>query len=118
MAALSTRAVRLWRSTVTTSILKPTSVPDKSGAWFLTREVRAPKGPDEAISNLLALFPETAEFWQQIIEKYDVSIRVAIHTSGWNRGFDLPADLLRRIGRIGVRIDFDLYFYADDNEDG
>jgi hypothetical protein len=97
---------------------KATSVPFKSGAWFLTVESRAPEGPEEAISKLLGRFPETPEFWQPIVDQYNVSIRVGIHTSGWNRGFGLSPNILAKVGRIGVAIDFDLYFYGDEIENG
>lgn len=95
-----------------------TSVPFRSGAWLLTVEARSPEGPAEAIVNLLARFPAESGFWQRIIAVYDVSICVAIHTSGWNRGFCLPAGLLSRVGQIGVPIDVDLYLYGDESDDG
>lgn len=95
-----------------------TSVPFRSGAWLLTVEARSPEGPAEAIADLLGRFPAEPGFWQRIIGVYDVSIRVAIHTSGWNRGFCLPAGLLSRVGQIGLPIDVDLYCYGDESEDG
>lgn len=95
-----------------------TAVPFSSGAWLLTVETKAPKGPDAAIATLLARFPETPEFWRPVLDKFSVSIRVGIHTCGWNRGFGLPADIVARVGRIGVPIDFDLYLYGDESDGG
>jgi hypothetical protein len=94
----------------------PTAVPFTSGAWLLTVEVNAPQGPDEAISELLARLPKARGAWQSITDQYSVSIRVGIHTSGWNRGFALSADVLAQLARIEVPVDFDLYLYGDEEE--
>jgi len=70
------------------------------------------------VSTLLGRFPETPEFWQPILGRYSVCIRVGIHTAGWNRGFGLSAGILAKIARTGTAMDFDLYFYGDEADCG
>ena len=96
----------------------PTSPAFKTGAWLLTVETKSPNGPQEAISALLARFPATSEFWQPIVAKFRVSVRVGIHTVGWNRGFGLSPEILNAVGGIGAGIGFDLYFYGEETDGG
>jgi hypothetical protein len=36
--------------------------------------------------------------------------------TGWNRGFDIPADLATRIAKLRAAVMFDIYAYGDDDE--
>lgn len=93
-----------------------TSPPFRTGAWILTIEGRAPRGPNELIDELLARFPVDAVFWRALTERYRVSVRVGIHAGGWNRGFDLPLGTVTALAQRGIGVGFDLYFYGE--EDG
>jgi hypothetical protein len=94
----------------------PTSVPYQTGAWFFTLETKAPSGPDELIPLLLRQLPGDSAFWAGLRERYDVQIRVAIHTAGWNRGFDISPATAELIAATGASLGFDLYFYEDDEQ--
>jgi len=94
-----------------------TSSPFRTGAWILTVEGRAPRGPNELIDELLERFPVDALFWQSLTERYQVSVQVGIHTGGWNQGFDLPPGTVTALAQRGIGIGFDLYFYGDDDAD-
>ena len=90
------------------------SPPFSMGAWILTVEGKAPHGPSELIDKLLERFPSDPAFWQPLIEQYRVSVRVGIHTAGWNRGFDITAAAVAALARTGSELGFDLYFYGDE----
>jgi hypothetical protein len=85
-----------------------------TGAWMLTVEGKAPRGPSALIEVLLGRFPSDPMFWRSLMERYRVSVRVGIHTGGWNRKFDLSAGTIAALGRTGVALEFDLYFYGDE----
>ena len=84
---------------------------------MLTIEGRAPTGPDELLRVLLEHFPRESSFWAPLARDYRIQVRIAIHTGGWNRGFDLSPDNINRVAAIGATIVFDLYFYGDDVEE-
>jgi hypothetical protein len=94
-----------------------TSPPFRTGAWILSVEGRAPRGPSELIDELLARFPVDGMFWRTLTEKYQVSVRVGIHTGGWNRGFDFPLGAVTSLAQRGIGVGFDLYFYGDEVAD-
>ena len=94
------------------------SPPFSTGAWLLRVEGKAPQGPDELIRNLLTRFPSTPEFWRPIADQYRLQVRVGIHTGGWNRGFDITAETLASLSKLGAVLGFDLYFYGDENDQG
>jgi Domain of unknown function (DUF4279) len=96
--------------------LRQTSPPSSMGAWILTVEGRAPHGPTELIKELLGRFPSDPAFWRPLIEQYRVSVRVGIHTAGWNRGFDITAEAVAALARTGSKLGFDLYFYGDEED--
>ena len=52
------------------------------------------------------------------VRGYRASIRVGIHTAGWNRGFGLSSEILATLARIGLGVDFDLYLYGDETDGG
>ena len=63
---------------------------------------------------LLGRFPSDPMFWRSLMERYQVSVRVGIHTRGWNRGFGLIAGTISVLARTGIALEFDLYFYGDE----
>jgi hypothetical protein len=88
--------------------------PFSTGAWIFTVEGKAPRGPSELIEMLLGRFPSDATFWRSLMERYQVSVRVGIHTGGWNRGFGLTVGTISVLARTGIAVEFDLYFYGDE----
>lgn len=92
----------------------PRSPPYKGGAWFYELRGEAPQGPAELSAALLDQLPDDAQIWAKLSERYDVQLRYGIHMTGWNRGFDLPADVAVRIARLRAAVMFDIYAYDDD----
>ena len=82
--------------------------------WILRVEGRAPTQPDELLRKLLARVPGDPAFWARVRARYQVRLGFGIHTGGWNRAFNLGADVMRRIDVVGAGLGFDLYMYADE----
>jgi len=95
-------------------VRKPGSRPAPHGVWLLRVDGRAPAEPDELLRKLLARVPGDTAFWARMRARYQVRLGFAIHTGGWNRGFDLGADVMRRVDVVGAGLGFDLYFHADE----
>ena len=95
---------------------RPNSPAARTGAWILTLEDKAPRGPSELIDELFGRFPSDSAFWRPLTERYHVSVRVGVHTRGWNRGFDLTAMTVAALARASIGVGFDLYFYGDDED--
>jgi hypothetical protein len=95
---------------------RPKSLPAKCGAWFLSVEGFAPVGPDQLVRLLLERFPQQASFWAELRRDYDVRVLVAIHTDGWNRGFELGAEATRLLALTGAATGFDLYLYGEGDD--
>ena len=90
--------------------------PMPHGGWFLTVEGKAPVGVDELTSLLLNRFPKDEQFWNELCREYRVQIRVAVHTGGWNRGFELMPTTTKLVALTGATLGFDLYFYGDESD--
>lgn len=95
---------------------RPGSPPLPTGGWSLRREALPPSLPSDAVVELLANLPRDAGFWDALRSDYNVQIRVAVHTDGWNRGFSLSHTAIARIAATGVEVDLDLYFYGSEYE--
>lgn len=89
---------------------KPGAKQMPHGAWFLRIEGTAPTVPDELLRSLLALLPADPSAWSRLRDRYQVRVSISVHTAGWNRGFELNAEVLRMVSLIGVPLEFDLYF--------
>lgn len=91
---------------------KPSARPMPHGAWFLEIRGNAPDGPDVHLRKLLTLLPDSVGIWEELTRLYKVRLSLCLGFSGWNKGFCFPADLIARVAKIGVELDFDVY--ADD----
>jgi hypothetical protein len=95
---------------------RPGSPPLPTGGWFLKREALPPSLPSSAIVELLSALPTDPAFWEELRRDYNVHIRCAVHTDGWNRGFGLSPTAIELIAATGIEVDFDLYFYGSEYE--
>jgi hypothetical protein len=68
--------------------------------------------------SLLSVFPQQPALWRELTARFDVQIRIGVHTSGWNRGISLTPDALAMIALTGARVEIDLYMYGDEDADG
>ena len=94
---------------------KPDSrFPFQQGAWFLERRGMAPVCPDELTKEVLDQLPTEMERWRLIKERFDIRLLYGLHFSGWNKGLDLPRELVARIAAIGASMGFDIYMYGEE----
>jgi hypothetical protein len=89
------------------------SIPTSQGAWFCELRGEPPTGPEQLIRRLLLRLPNDQRVWSDLGSRFDVQVRVAIHFTGWNKGFDLPPDIVAAISRMGATLNMDLYAYGD-----
>jgi hypothetical protein len=94
----------------------PNSPPTSHGAWFLEIRGGAPDGPDVQLRKLLMRLPYSEDVWRKLRSRYEVQLRFGIFMCGWNKGFDLDPDLVVRLGKMGVKLDFDIYANGDEEE--
>jgi hypothetical protein len=96
---------------------RPESQPFSAGAWMLARRGTPPVAPDQLLAELVAMLPlEDAEVWTDLRSRFSVQLRWGLHMSGWNRGFQLSGDSMRRILQVVESVGFDIYAYGE--EDG
>jgi uncharacterized protein DUF4279 len=87
------------------------------GAWFLEVRGEAPDGPDVHLRKLLMKLPDSVEVWEELKRRYTVQLRFGLHMSGWNKGFGFSRDLVVRMAKMGVDLDFDIYANGDEKDD-
>jgi hypothetical protein len=90
--------------------------PYAEGAWLLSVEGQSPTGPEELVHLLLASLPADDGLWADLRSKFRLRLGFGIFTEGWNRGFVLSAEAVRRINALGAGLGFDIYANLDDGE--
>lgn len=88
------------------------------GAWFLEIRGDAPEGPDAQLRNLLMRLPDSEDIWRELRSRYKVQIRFGIFMCDWNKGFNLAPDLIIRLAKMGIELDFDIYANGDEEDNG
>jgi hypothetical protein len=88
----------------------------RHGAWFLQVRGEAPDDPEVQLAKLLKKLPDSTELWKDLNSKYTVQIRFGLHMTEWNKGFGFTPDLLKRISRMGVCVQFDIYAYGEEDK--
>jgi Domain of unknown function (DUF4279) len=81
-----------------------------TGAWL--HEVKSevvPDAPELALACLLDRLPPDRSLWARLVRQYEIRFFFCIGFEGWNKGFTLTARTIRRVARLGVRLEFDLY---------
>ena len=81
-------------------------------------EFASPLAPSEPVAeHLAALLPileKRAAKVQEVLARFDALLQCVIYVrEGCNPGFDLPNDLIARVGSLGLSLDFDIYCLAD-----
>ncbi|PTL81083.1 DUF4279 domain-containing protein [Vitiosangium sp. GDMCC 1.1324] len=94
----------------------PRSKPYHTGAWLLEARGTAPTGPDALIRRLFMRLPLDAELWRSLSDKNELQVRIAVHMSGWNQGFNLSPEVVGLIHQIGAQVVFDIYAYDEQEE--
>jgi hypothetical protein len=90
----------------------PRSPPLRRGGWFLDVRGERPDGPEELAIRLLERLPKGERVWVELAASYDVEVRFTLHTTGWNRGFELSSRTAARLALLHAQLVFEIY--ADD----
>jgi uncharacterized protein DUF4279 len=96
--------------------VRPHSPPTQHGAWFLQVRGESPDGPEVQLAQLLKQLPRQARIWKELNRKYTVQLRFGLHMTGWNKGFGFTPDLVNRIAKMRVELQFDIYEYGEEEE--
>jgi len=91
----------------------PQSPPYPRGAWLLTLRGEIPTAPEQLIRRLLLRLPSDERVWRDLCSRFEIQVRIAVHFTGWNKGFSLPADVAAAVARMQASVVIDLYAYDD-----
>jgi hypothetical protein len=90
-----------------------------SGVWLYRLD--APPGTElgEAISMLLAPFPDDSTLWEELTSTYQADVRCELFLGGRVEGTIIDAEVLRELGRLGLplALDFHASRDGDDSDD-
>ena len=86
-----------------------TAGPWPQGAWILTKEGEPSEQPAEVLRVLLDALPSDPDVWAALRGRFAVRLTFGLHLDAFNRGFDLPPELVGRIASIGAIVGFDIY---------
>jgi hypothetical protein len=92
------------------------SPPYSSGAWLLEVRGQAPSGPEELLRQLLERLPKDSDLWGTLAAEYDVQVRLGIHFTKWNKGFDLSPKVVDAIAGLRASLHFDIYAYGENGD--
>lgn len=79
------------------------------GAWSYEVRLKAPDGPDAALSQLLAMLPSDLELWASLTQRYQARVDLALVVKAWSRGFDLPAPVIQQLAARGLAVWCEVY---------
>jgi hypothetical protein len=83
----------------------------RTGAWIISTKGNVPpNSPLEAhVSSLLARVTSDAGIWATLAERHSVGVFVGWFMELENEGTGLDPSLLTELGRLSLRLDFDVY---------
>ncbi len=105
----------------TKSFSKGQSIPNQQNAfwhrsaWELQSPLPLSDEIEAHLGALLTVLESNIESVRKAKEIFEAGISCAIYYhEGFNQGILLPEAMVRRIAKLGLSIDFDLYFLAED----
>jgi hypothetical protein len=90
----------------------------RTGMWILTPTCSKYESFEVQISQLLDLLESLPSIFTTYVNHFDSGIKVGYSSGAHNFGFFINRDTVRRICRLGLSVDFDIYPVHDDNEEG
>jgi hypothetical protein len=79
------------------------------GLWIY----RVSAAPDtelgDALDQLLAAMPQDATLWEELTSTYAVDVFCGVQLEADSQSTAIPADVLERLGRLGLALVFDLH---------
>ena len=78
-----------------------------SGIWLYRLD--APPGTElgEVVSMLLAPFPDDSTLWEELTSTYAADVRCELFLEGEAQGTAIDAEVLQRLGRLGLPLTLD-----------
>jgi len=70
----------------------------------------------DAISAVLDRVPSDLGLWKELASFASIDMFCGLHLDDWNRGLDLPAELLARLGERHIALGLDIYCDESDDE--
>jgi len=71
----------------------------------------------DAIAAILDRLPSDQKVWDEITSGAKVDVFCGLHLDEWNRGLDLPPQLLARLGQQRINLSLDIYCAGADEAD-
>jgi uncharacterized protein DUF4279 len=90
------------------------TISQRTGVWWVQVADTRERVLGDAIDGLLARLPADLEVWASLAEKYTLRLSCGLHLEDWNRGCELPPEVLKKIVDRRLTLDFDIYYSGDD----
>jgi hypothetical protein len=89
----------------------------RKAKWELKSPLPLEMPVEDHLTALLPLLEGKAEDVSKVIERHEAEIRCAVyyHEEHCNQGFHLGENVVARMAKLGLSIDFDLYFLGGDD---
>ena len=81
--------------------------------WSVGYRESDPSELEKKIENLLNWFTKDMNVWKDISGKYRGEVFCGLFLDGWNRGFELSTELLRKLSDRNLFIGFDIFSPTD-----
>ena len=88
----------------------------ETGAWVFRLSVRSDTELGDALDELLAAMPQDATLWEELTSTYAVDVYCGVFLEANEQSTTIPADVLARLGRLGLPLVFGLHAPADADE--
>lgn len=87
--------------------------PSRTGVWVYRLDVP----PDTELGGVIALlldrFPDDSTLWEEVTSSYSADIACGVFMEGDTQSTSVDAEVLVRLGRLGLPVSFDLHAPAD-----
>lgn len=90
------------------------SQPFKVGAWLIEERGEPPDTAEVLTRRILQRVQSDPDAWKEISQRFAIQLRYGLHMNGWNKGLELPADLVATIAQLYASLEFDIYAYEND----
>jgi hypothetical protein len=86
----------------------------QQSAWSLEAPETKRAEFDKQVDWIFSRLTSDVRIWRKLGRKFKMKLNAIIYLESWNRGFDLSPASMAEIGRRGLTLDFDIYFYGNE----